>query len=540
MKRHTPLLLFCTLMMLMSACSSNEETQEKNVTPVTEFILTEPDYNTEAELTRTTAEPTTQQLDLGNGIEATAVIERDNEKDTAPATRAELSNQHYMIYAVKNGVRVPGFTLRGTVSGSGANKKFTPDNGTTSIQHLEEGTYTFVCYNDNVFLQSNRLVVTHQNAEKALIGVTSNVHVTGKKQQVTFEMKHQAARVRFEIVTYWAVKDIKLRGTIYSPSQIYYDIDGANLQYPLKANRQHNLSFANQTTAAANFTYTSQTEYAYVLPGAEGNITTMRFTAGSLYEKNIASAPAKLVNTFPTNILKANESYKVKLTLYYKFNYLFSDGTTGTLVWGHANNKTPIATVVTAANSTPLSGMTMALNAANNNGSAAWATDQRAPYNQTENYGFAGVYNDMNGEGNTYNVVNNATATNLIKANSDMTPAFKAAANYYPGVATQNTIGRWYLPAMGEMKTALVAMAGMNAGSLTEFGTAALPRFALYAVILRQAGGMYHAGQWTSNEIGGMGAAVDTASGKAYFGGNHKNINYYYRARPFVHFTKRN
>ena len=67
---------------------------------------------------------------------------------------------------------------------------------------LSPNTYTFVCFNDKVELNNNKLIVTDSNAGQALIGRTQ-VAVSGNKYQVHFDMKHQAARVRFEMTTYW-------------------------------------------------------------------------------------------------------------------------------------------------------------------------------------------------------------------------------------------------------------------------------------------------------------------------------------------------
>lgn len=92
MKKNIKLLFLCAVIALTAACTTNEDTQEKNTTNALTFVLTEPQFHTDATLTRSMAQPITERIDLGDGLEAEAVIEPDNENAASPATRAELPN----------------------------------------------------------------------------------------------------------------------------------------------------------------------------------------------------------------------------------------------------------------------------------------------------------------------------------------------------------------------------------------------------------------------------------------------------------------
>ena len=61
----------------------------------------------------------------------------------------------------------------------------------------------------------------------------------------------------------------------------------------------------------------------------------------------------------------------------------------------------------------------------------------------------------FDGYNDTWNA-NNSFDGITVKGTSDDFPAFKAAAEYNPGVPTAASIGKWYLPAAGELYKYLV------------------------------------------------------------------------------------
>lgn len=459
--------LYILGVVVLTSCAEkedlNEALKEKIVVDASQFTLSEETYGKEVEITRANKPKSDiKKIDLGNGIEAEVVVEHDNWKDSSKVrTRAqEISNQHYTINAFDNSNNLVG-TLKGTVSGNGPTKSFVPDAGTPEKLILEPGSYSFVCFNDKVIFNNNKLIVTDANASQALIGRTRTT-VSGSKYRVHFEMKHQAARVRFQMKTYWKIENItaKIVPAASDPHILTYNSDATGPQYsssPTSVSK--NYTFPNKTISASDFVYTSMSDYQYYLPMSKGNEFKLYFQNGELYEKSLVNKMMTF-DKFPRIQLAANESYVVKIKLYYTYKYLFSDGTTGTLLQGKAAGKTPIGVVATDKTSGS-EGLAFALKVA---GNYRWSNTVTSYQNTQQFINQIGVAYDENGYNWTWNAAYSRTGS--AHANDNNFPAFFAAAHYTNSLAAQGitmtgsiTNRNWFLPSLGEWRRFLIAAA---------------------------------------------------------------------------------
>ena len=116
---------------LFTACSNHNGIEDrKDATKEikgSQFTLTEIPFGADTEVsTRATEAVTkTDTLNLGNGIEGEVTVMRESKEETKAATRAEISNQHFTIKALSTTGQLLA-TLKGTVSGTGTTKTFTP------------------------------------------------------------------------------------------------------------------------------------------------------------------------------------------------------------------------------------------------------------------------------------------------------------------------------------------------------------------------------------------------------------------------------
>lgn len=517
-KQILPMLCFLGTMML-TACSNKEEAEEKNdskvVITAAQFTLTEEPYGEETEVVSRALEilPQPQLVDLGNGIEAEVSIEREQNEDPRKATRAKgISNQHYTITAYKLGTGRVGGTLKGTVSGTGATKTFTPDPGTPHKIVLPPGTYTFFCFNDKVADDGSfSYIVQQDNAEQALFDYKT-VTISGKHYHVNFEMKHQAARMRFEITTYWDITGIKATASVnHGLKTIYYDDLMSNYMENGGAVISSEFAFPNMTTAASNYSYTSTSDYRYFLCSFFNGVQTasnlkINFTSGSLYGRSLAGK-SMMLSGFSDTQLGRNKSYKVKIRLLYSYNYLFHDGSVSTLAVGRKAGKTPIGACT-------IGNRAMALRSV---GLYKWGPS----ISQWDNVGHSENLNDHKGViwgwELTYHAAQSYDHT-TIKANSISYSAFYQAAHYNPGVPTSG-IGQWYLPSLGEFLDAYKAIGNFDRSSVTgSWGDYTKDwNGKLYRVVFVQAGGAPTLGEWcwTSQEYS-MGDAVNCGCSNEY------------------------
>ena len=489
---------------MISACSNKDETDEKNgdkiVMSAAQFTLTEEPYGEETEVETRAAEvlPRTQTVDLGNGIEAEVSIEREQKEAAHKATRAtDISNQHYTITAFKSGAGRVGGTLRGTVSGTGATKTFTPDPGTQHEIELPPGTYTFFCFNDKVsddgvFDYS----IQQADAAGALFGYKTET-ITGNHYRVNFEMKHQAVRMRFELTTYWDIMGIKATASADDGvTSFSYDDLMSNYVSSRGAVNSPEFSFPNATTEAANYTYTSTSDYGYFLCSFFNGVHTssnpkINFTSGSLYGKSLVGKSLPL-SGFPRSVLMRNESYKVKIKLFYSYNYLFQDGSVSTLAVGRKAGKTPVGACTIGQRA-------MALHSI---GGCAWGPSASQFDNVAHSVNLDDHKGVIWGWELTYHA-NQSYDHSTIKANATNYPAFYQAAHYNPGVPTSG-LGQWYLPSLGEFLDAYSAIGKFDKSSVTGSWSDYTKDWngKIYRVVFVQAGGSPTLGEWcwTSQE----------------------------------------
>ena len=436
-------------LLLLSACSSEEnmaDTGNKiDVAKGIRFQFTEEGFEpgevaAAKQGTRVLAEP--QEIDLGNGIIAEATLEPDTAGCAQTRAGNPVPDGTYTIYAIDaGGTRHDGLT--GTMTGG----VFTP----SGHWELEAGTYTFVCINSAVTDNGNELYVklNHEDG-MPLIGVSDPITVTTPYDVfVSFVMRHQQARVRYQFVSYTEpIESPSLRwlncDPHYDVGSAYFDLKGNRLRdggtsagifYPSKV---IHLNQAYQPSSITKeYTYTTD----YILCSPEFANVTYYAIGGTLYGRTLWSNKGVLLGPF-----QKNHSYIWKLKFKNKEPwYLYNDGTIGSLA--KRGSRTPIGIVVKEKTSDTDKGTACALDIRNY---YSWKNVEDhieenvhpSPTNMVE------AAADMNGENWTYN----ANLQGIVRSNQATTyPAFYQAAHYTPGVPTASNIGRWYLPSYGEL-----------------------------------------------------------------------------------------
>lgn len=446
-------------LLLLSACSSEEsmaDTGNKiDVAKGFRFQFTEEGFEpgevaAAKQGTRALAEP--QEIDLGNGIIAEATLEPDTAGCAQTRAGNPVPDGTYKIYAIDaGGTRHDGLT--GTMTGG----VFTP----SGHWELEAGTYTFVCINSAVTDNGNELYVqlNHEDG-MSLIGVSDPVTVTNPFDVfVSFVMRHQQARVRFQFVSYTEpIESPSLTGlygnTEYNVGSAYFDLKGNRLMkygnYPGWIHYPSNVIHLNQPYQPSSITkeYTYTTDYILCSPEyTYGSYYTIN---GTLYGRTFQSNKLASLGT-----LQKNHSYIWKLKLKNKDPwYLYNDGTIGSLA--KRGSRTPIGIVVKEKTSASDQGTAIALEDASL--SAFWEDPAKtglAAETQRNQTVYADLYsgqNDLNGYNWTWDA--NSTTDHVVRANEqEKYPAFYAAGHYRPSFTTVTgaNVGKWYLPAIGEV-----------------------------------------------------------------------------------------
>lgn len=441
--------------MLLTACSNEDESTKRKEEANIGFSIEEMPYNADVEITRAAASNLVSKdtISINNDIEAEVRIERDPvEKNTAITRANPLSNGTYTIYATQGGARVSNSTMKGTVTGG---TTFTPVSGSTGKIKLPAGNYTFVCGNSGMTDNGTSLSTDYANVENSRIGITSATIGTSR-YHVAFQMKHTNARLRLKMVSYMPISGITATLTSISnqPKENTYTADGSSYTTTTSQALSNSYTFANNTTAATDHSYTSLTDYQYFMAGTNGAQLKVTFNSGSMYIKPLAGSSYTLDKL---GTMAANGSYTVSIRLLYKTKYLFQDGTVDT--YFNRGTRTPIGVVVKDNDGTPGSGIAMAMNL------IPGMNYQQGSENLISNatlFSRTTFLNDMDGYRWTYS----ASPNGDIKANnSNKYSAFYGAAHYNPGVTvTGSNVGNWYLPAVGEWKLALTGPLKMRPG----------------------------------------------------------------------------
>ena len=375
---NTAFLLLALAGMTLTGCS-NEDLA--NVTPQegtgnVSFSIVEKDYEPadNTPKSRAAIEETKPEIqDLGNGLIAEVSLVPDTtHRVENPKTRAIATPTHYTIQAFQGGVKKG--ELKGTFNGS----TFTPDTGQPEAIALPHGTYDFVCFNDGVTSNGTKLTVNLADAATARFDVQRNVVIyQDPKQQIKFTMKHAGARVQvvtdyrnftitskmtnvqyideFGMARYKGQFDNPLEKFKYTvgtsandaPSTMVYDVATNSYSYPtmgqvsvsgeaetgwpVAAGGTPGMTFGNGNTIFKS---------VYVLPTTDVAKLKATFTYGELYGNSLVGKSITIPNH---KQVEANKRYFVEVRVYMTNQYLYSDGTNGSL--DKNTGKTPIAVI---------------------------------------------------------------------------------------------------------------------------------------------------------------------------------------------------
>lgn len=473
--------------MLLAACSSEEsvvkEDGKVNAAKGITFRLTEEAFvpgvtNNGKAGAKGTRAIETQTVNLGNGLVAEVSLEPDT-ADMAPAatgtTRATVSDGHYTIYAVDaSNVRHDG--IKGTMT-SGV---FTPDVAGQEWFLNGGETYTFVCINDAVTDNGTGLRYTYSMPaginQNAMIGVTTHTVSNTEHDVVAFTMRHQNARIRYQVTSYttpcvgakfgiggsasgtgYGITDYDVKGTQTARSGGLLSISFG----PITMTADHPMTYSSIVE-----TYKTSTPYVYYPDAFPLMYAQYTMSSGTLYGELLQGKvfPTALINS---TTLQKNHSYVYNIKVKPSVLYLFQDGTVGTLA--DKGTRTPIGVVITEKTPTQ-KGLAIALKRAG--GGFAWATGPKkyehhnsAPLSSD----FLTQWNDYNGYKWTWEKEGSFDGV-TIKANSTDFPAFYAAAHYQPGpTITGANVGKWFLPSIGQIKLTIARLNKADVNAKTEW-----------------------------------------------------------------------
>ena len=552
--------LGAALLLLTASCSNNDTTSEDekgkvNVAQAVDFAVDFADYNAEQEVGVTRAQQANkeekieqQKIDLGNGILAICTLQRDTNKQTKPAATRALPNETYTMMAYDAATK----TFKGAMTGTVAGGAFTAADAQKRII-LEPGTYDFVLFNSKVSRSGNNLTVARVDAGAAMIGRTENVTITPtpKKQQVAFTLKHVGAKVKVKLTGFMnftgvAATIASVNATDVPGSSVY---DAANGTWTTSAGEAmtENLTYAASQAvpgaANAGKYAASSNEEAMFTVGTDVSKLKLNFTAGSIYNMNMAGASFTF-NPATALTLEPNGAYVLNVKLMYKFLYLMADGSTGFIeetTYGGApaaTAKTPIAVVLSRSNR-----MAMALNNANGGAPTPWCTSKYY-FTQTNTHSVT-ISTDALGEQGTNGIdetwdpsyTTSAVTGNKVKALNPDLLAFKAAADYNPGVAyTGSPALQWYLPSYNDYKWAYSSLGFGNKALVNDTHLIYSWYQYLADAAFTQVGGTsfvtsYNA-YWTSTEMLSFlaGYMVLTPNGLAWSYDNYKSTPKHVRA----------
>ena len=547
--------VFSVALLLLTACSNddNKTTDEGqvNAAQAIEFKVNFADYNAEQEVNVTRAgnqevKLEQQTVDLGNGILAQCTLHRDTTKRTKLAATRALANDTYTMLAYD----ATTHAYKGDITGTVTSGVFTPTSANQDLV-LTPGTYDFVLYNSKVTRSGNNLTVYHYNVADALIGRTQQViTATPHKQEVPFTMKHVGAKVTILLLAYTEIPSAT--GSISSVNAT--DVPGSSI-YDASTGTWTagtGLAVSNSITCNTGSTisplgtfYTKSNEETVFMPTTDvSKLRLNLFSSGSIYKQ-----PLSLVNFIfkPTSPLKLeqNGAYVLVVKLMYNFLYLMSDGSIGDIretTYGGApvaTAKTPIAVVLSQSKR-----MAIALNDAGS-GAMAWCTNSYLtaqtnthmtvldPDKALAHY----AYECTSGKDETWDpsYTHSSVTGNKVKGENPDFIAFKAAADYNPGVAyTGSPALKWYLPSYSDWTWAFSAL---GLGDRTTVTQANHDYYGFYGflanVAFTQVGGMKFSGRYWSSSEHNAGAALSVfpnTNGSMNFGGSSKMYSLYTRA----------
>lgn len=521
------IIVFCLIsVVLLGACSSEEtitsDGNQVNAAKGLSFQFSEEAYVPGVIKNSTRSIMTPAPIDLGDGLVAEAHLE----PDTMVTTRVggtTIPNGHYTIYAIDAaGVRHDG--LEGTIT-SGV---FAPSSVDGWMLNAGE-TYTFVCFNDAVTDTGSGLSYTYSNdptALQPLIGVTTHTINNSGHDVVPFVMRHQNARVRFQITSYVVTPEnaavkINPTQTTSNCNVTNYDLRGAITGYTGKAEIAHNdyMSFTpNHPYAYSSVveTYKSSTPYVYYPGHFEKNMVhSLEWQTGSglyhRYEPFQYSSRYKSISFGNANdFFEPNHSYVCNWVIKYNGTlYLHNDGTIGYL--DDQGTRTPIAVVLDEKTETT-DGLAVALKATS---VCTWSNDKTTLANSQSFTGFDALIADMDGYRWTYEA--SGSSDNIAKAdvavNGGKYNAFYQAIHYNAGVPltfSGGKRGKWFLPSLGQVHHLVIKLGQGSMSASSEIGTIGYGRYEINSLEppFINAGGNFNNSFWTSTELNNAEAIV--------------------------------
>lgn len=441
----------------LGSCSNNSDITNDTATKGVDVTLNFEDYST-TNTTRSFINNVQKEVvDLGDGLTAEVSISNDN-KEVKPATRATLQGGTYYLYILDNaGALLHKYT--GTLSGN----KITWTSPKPKIS-LANGTYTFVCTNDVVTNANNALQVLART-NNPLIGVTTKT-ISDADAKVVLSMKHQSARVRYNIVSYTnegtgITADIVADAS--QPQTNGFSINGtANTAQDINASTTASATIPTSGTVVDSpykKEYSNASAYEYFLPGTAGSGLKLTFTAGTLYGKALTGKSFTLTSL---GSLVRNGSYTVDIKIKPFPLYLYDNGTIGAL--GDKGTRKPIGVVIEEKTTTK-DGLAIALKDAQGGATFQWSNSDDLNNNRWMSF------DDAKNDTEDYNWTWNASYSNdnSIKANEQIKyPAFYVAAHYGDELTaaginvTGTNVSKWFLPSIRNWLTVFVTLANAN------------------------------------------------------------------------------
>ena len=475
--------------------------------------------------------------DLGDGLEAEVQVEESTPVERTTRRVVAASPGNYTILAYQ------GTEKKGEWKGYFNGSKYTPATGSDKETMLTPGDYDFYVFNDKLTLQDGKIVTSLSNASEDALFAKQTVKVLNqKKQTVNFELKPAFAKLFLKINGFSnnAFNGATTGSFTYEANKIPQTIS----LDPTSGNTSVAMNPTNNTLPVGSFTanQANGAEKSYIktekgmcfLPNTD--ITQLKFKfadniPGTVYGKSAKGKVLTITNPISGN-LQAGKYYTVNVTIYYKADYLFSDGVVGTLM----NNKgrTPVALVV----DTKIKKTAIALN---NSGLQQWT---KRPKRINNNYTYIQNPTDLKKAINNYDGYEETWDRNytkdphkIVKGMSVDFPAFQAAANYSAPIKGNN----WYLPGAGDWNAALKFLGiDLSTNGLTKHNWTGPLGYKLVEILFYQAGGTpLNTWYWAANEWRTSGASAITiwisdGNELVHFGGSEKRNPS--ETRAFIHF----
>jgi hypothetical protein len=478
---------------------------------------------------------------LGNGLEALVEVVETPAKAANTRAVGQAPAGDYTILAYQGTELKQKWEINYKSNGT-----YTMKDGSNPEKYLAPGSYQFYAFNDKISFDNGKIVTKMGSNETEAYYEKQDVTIANVlKSKVTFTLKPTLSQVYFKVKAFSnAAFNGPMTGKFsYAANTIPESLTldpATGATTTTKNTTAGNIAVGSFTANQSNATESSfivTTAPRYFVPGTD--ITKLLFTfntsaegtTGKIYDKEVSGKQLRITEAIAGN-LEAGKSYTVSVTVYYKADYLFTDGTVGTLL---ANkNKTPIALVVNKDKR-----MAIALK---NVGDKQWTTVGRRQNSRiTYSYNQAGLTNaknNCNGYDETWQASFTMNPSNVAKATSSNFPAFQAVAQYKNPVNGNN----WYMPGVGDWDLALQYFGVANSTNGYSMGNPASHSwggslgYQLAEILFYQVNGdAFDTWYWTANAWApGNSTAISITLNKdnIHFGGATKTDPA--KSRPFI------